>query len=71
IRQGTSIITNARHRKHILDSIEFLENVEQGSYIDMLSVDLTCAADELGKITGETASSDIVDRIFQKFCVGK
>ena len=70
IRQGTSIITNARHRKHILDSIEFLENVEQGSYIDMLSVDLTCAADELGKITGETASSDIVDRIFQKFCVG-
>jgi tRNA modification GTPase len=71
IRQKDSVITNERHKKHIADAIKYLENTKEGSFIDMLSVDLTCAAEELGKITGETASADIVDRIFEKFCIGK
>lgn len=71
IRQKDSVITNERHKKHITDAIKYLENTKEGSFIDMLSVDLTCAAEELGKITGETASADIVDRIFEKFCIGK
>lgn len=71
IRQKDSVITNERHKKHIVDAIKYLENTKEGSFIDMLSVDLTCAAEELGKITGETASADIVDRIFEKFCIGK
>lgn len=38
---------------------------------DMLSIDLRVAVDALGEITGETAREDIVDRIFEQFCVGK
>ncbi|HOR89534.1 MAG TPA: tRNA uridine-5-carboxymethylaminomethyl(34) synthesis GTPase MnmE [Clostridia bacterium] len=71
IRQKDSAITNERHKKHILDAITYLENTKEGSFIDMLSIDLTTAAEELGKITGETASADIIDRIFEKFCIGK
>ncbi|HOD93035.1 MAG TPA: tRNA uridine-5-carboxymethylaminomethyl(34) synthesis GTPase MnmE [Clostridia bacterium] len=71
IRQKDTAITNERHKRHISDAIDFLDNTKDSSYIDMLSVDLTCAAEELGKITGETASADIVDRIFEKFCIGK
>ncbi|MFA5340748.1 MAG: tRNA uridine-5-carboxymethylaminomethyl(34) synthesis GTPase MnmE [Clostridia bacterium] len=71
IGQKDSAITNERHKKHISDAIQYLENTKEGSFIDMLSVDLTCAAEELGKITGETATADIVDRIFEKFCIGK
>jgi len=38
---------------------------------DLLSVHLSTATEALGKITGETASPDIVDRVFHNFCVGK
>jgi len=49
IRQKDSVITNERHKKHIADAIKYLENTKEGSFIDMLSVDLTCAAEELAK----------------------
>ena len=38
---------------------------------DLLSVHLRAAAHELGTITGETASADMVERIFHDFCIGK
>ncbi len=39
--------------------------------LDVVSVDLKDAWDALGEITGETASEEIVNEIFAKFCVGK
>lgn len=38
---------------------------------DLISVDLKEAWDCLGEITGETASEEIIDTVFEKFCVGK
>lgn len=38
---------------------------------DIISVDLKEAWDALGEITGETATEEIIDTIFSKFCVGK
>ncbi|MFO7636652.1 MAG: tRNA uridine-5-carboxymethylaminomethyl(34) synthesis GTPase MnmE [Clostridia bacterium] len=68
-------ITNARHKNHIDKALRHLKNAEKaagmGTYLDLLSVDLMNAADELGKITGETASEDVIRKIFEKFCVGK
>ena len=39
--------------------------------LDVLSIDLKAAWDSLGEITGKTATEDIIDNIFKKFCVGK
>ena len=39
--------------------------------VDIVSVDIRSAWDALGEITGETATEEIVDTIFSKFCVGK
>ena len=39
--------------------------------LDMLSVDLKEAWDSLGEITGETANEQIINTVFEKFCVGK
>jgi tRNA modification GTPase len=38
---------------------------------DLLSIDLNAAISSLGQITGETATVDIIDRIFHDFCIGK
>ncbi|MFA7674293.1 MAG: tRNA uridine-5-carboxymethylaminomethyl(34) synthesis GTPase MnmE [Clostridia bacterium] len=71
VKQNKEAITNIRHKMHIDNAIEYLNNIKNSDFIDMMSVDLTCAADELGKITGETASTDIIEKIFERFCVGK
>ena len=33
--------------------------------------DMSTAYDALGEVTGETASDDLLDRIFSEFCIGK
>lgn len=38
---------------------------------DLAAVHLRSALRFLGEITGDTATSDIIDRVFQDFCIGK
>lgn len=38
---------------------------------DILSIDLTEAWMQLGRITGQNVTEDIIEHIFEKFCVGK
>ncbi len=40
-------------------------------FLDVLAIDLKDAWDALGEISGKTATEDIIDNIFKKFCVGK
>ena len=39
--------------------------------VDVLAIDLKDAWDALGEITGETANEQIINTVFEKFCVGK
>ena len=39
--------------------------------LDILSVDITAGWQYLGEISGKTASEDIINDIFSRFCVGK
>jgi tRNA modification GTPase len=39
--------------------------------VDLVAVDLRAAISALGEVTGETASEDMIERIFRDFCVGK
>jgi tRNA modification GTPase len=38
---------------------------------DLAAVHLREAVHQMGLITGETASEDMLDRIFADFCIGK
>jgi tRNA modification GTPase len=38
---------------------------------DLVSIDVRAAVDALGELTGETATEDLLDTIFSKFCIGK
>ena len=49
----------------------FRESLQSGIPMDIALVDLYEGLDYLGQITGKIVTEDIVDRIFEKFCIGK
>jgi len=69
------VITSSRHRKVIIETINALKKAVKATNInateEIISVDLRTALDKLGEITGETTPEDILNQIFQKFCIGK
>lgn len=48
-----------------------MESVKSNMSEELVAVDLRGALKSLGEITGETASEDILDQIFSRFCIGK
>ena len=73
---GESIlVSNARHQQALVSARagldQALHTIANTEMIDLLSVDLSAARHSLGTITGETATEDLLDRIFSEFCVGK
>ena len=67
-------IIEERHYSALQRANEALKNTisnADGLTLDMLSVDLKEAWDALGEITGETANEQIINTVFEKFCVGK
>ena len=39
--------------------------------VDVVAIYIKEILEELGKITGETVTDDIISEIFSKFCLGK
>lgn len=77
-RVGTgdaAVVSNARHlallERSAGDLASFLDGLELGMSKDILVIDLQNAWENLGLITGDTASEDLIDTIFSKFCLGK
>lgn len=69
------IITNERHKELLKKAVTLLDSAKEeldlGQPIDIVSIKIKEASDNLGKIIGKNISSDIIDKIFEKFCVGK
>lgn len=69
------LVSNMRHIEHLRKAKKSLESaildLNNGVFLDLVEVDLNDALEELGKITGETATEDILDQIFSQFCIGK
>ena len=69
-----NIITNQRHAMAVKVALDGVKN----ALISLDTMPLECALIDLresyfalGEITGNTASEDIIDNIFSKFCLGK
>lgn len=69
------IITNIRHKDLITKSIESIEKtkntIQEGMPIDIIAIFLKEVLENLGNITGEIVSEEIINDIFAKFCLGK
>ncbi len=72
---GGVVVTRLRHRDALRKAERYLtaalESLSTGLPLDLVAVDLRAALDQIGEITGEVSSEDILDRIFGEFCIGK
>ena len=57
-----------RTAQHLSEAERSLEG-DMGT--DFISIDLRGAYETLGEILGETVDTDLIDRIFSEFCIGK
>ncbi len=73
-QEEPEIAINARHSALLQDAATALKRAEAmlpNEEWELLTVELRTAIDALGKITGRTVQSDILDYIFSRFCIGK
>ncbi|WP_306535340.1 tRNA uridine-5-carboxymethylaminomethyl(34) synthesis GTPase MnmE [Geobacter sp.] len=68
-------LSQARHRDALAKAREritaIIANLASGHPPELLAVDLKDALTAVGEVTGETTPDDILDMIFQRFCIGK
>ena len=69
------IITNLRHKNLISKAIENVKKarntVKENMPIDIIAIFVKDILEDLGNITGEVVTDDIINEIFSKFCLGK
>jgi tRNA modification GTPase len=65
---------NSRHREALERAAMHLESAMELDLLqtlDQMVTDLRSASAAIGEITGETATEEILERIFSRFCIGK
>lgn len=69
------LITNERHKKQIIKAkqniLDAIETVRNNTPVDIISIYINQAMEDLGEITGVNVSENIINEIFAKFCLGK
>ena len=67
-------VTSERHRDILRAAAQSLE-AAVGTFdtadLDCVTIDIKEAWDRLGEITGHTATQEIIDSVFDTFCLGK
>lgn len=67
--------TNQRQQKSLKDALGFINNAlfaaQNEELQDLISIDIKSALVSLGEISGEVINDEILNGIFEKFCIGK
>ena len=69
------ILATERQRNLVKEALEGTEAALDGSkraeYEELVCEDIRVAVKALGLITGQEITSDLLDEIFSRFCIGK
>ena len=73
--QNAILITNLRHLHALQEAQKALARVREGlaseRYTELIAQDIRQALYDLGSITGDVTTEEILGNIFGKFCIGK
>ncbi len=69
------VITNIRHKNLISNAyknvIKAKETISNQMPVDIIAINIKDILEDLGNITGEVVSEDVINEIFARFCLGK
>ena len=73
LENNAPMVTNLRQKEALIRAKEALLRVCAGAGLpeDLLTIDLSEAADAIGDLIGKSARDDVIENIFSRFCVGK
>lgn len=68
-------ITRLRHKNTLESALESLKRAREAfdrrESLDLVTIDLRAALDQMRELIGEIYSEDLLDMIFSEFCIGK
>ncbi len=69
------VVANIRHKRALAQVKDNLSNaikgLEEGASLEFIALEIRSALEALGDLVGETATEEVLNRIFEKFCIGK
>ncbi len=69
------VVANLRHKRALTQVRESLSNgmkgLEGGTSLEFIAFEIRSALEALGDLVGETTTEEVLNRIFEKFCIGK
>jgi len=69
------IVANIRHKIALTkikeNLLNCLKGLEEGASLEFIAFEIRSALDALGEMVGETTTEEVLDRIFDQFCIGK
>ena len=76
VSQNDSLmVTNVRHKRLLEESSLALKDAiditSMRQPLEFIEIDVNNCYELLGEIIGETASDDIIEKVFERFCLGK
>jgi len=74
-QKDSMMVTNVRHERILKDAFQSVNDAlnmtEMRQPLEFIDIDVNRCYELLGEIIGETASDDIIDKVFERFCLGK
>ncbi len=69
------VVANIRHKMALIDVKDGLSNalmeLDKGTPFEFIAFEIRSALRAAGELVGETATEEVLDRIFEQFCIGK
>lgn len=75
LEPGEVLLTRVRHHQSVAAALRDVQAAEQGLRqgvpVEFVAFDVTEALRQIGEVLGEDCSGEVLDRIFESFCIGK
>ena len=69
------VVANIRHKAALTDLKDALSNalegLDEGTSLEFIAFEIRSALGTLGELVGETTTEEVLNRIFEHFCIGK
>lgn len=69
------VVANIRHKTvltHLRDGLSnALKGLDEGTSLEFIAFEIRSALGTLGELVGETTTEEVLNRIFEQFCIGK